>query len=295
VTIFRFIHAEKATLPVAFMCRHLGVSRSGYHAWAARPPSRRALADAELTRSITRIHATSRHTYGWPRVRAELAYEGTPCSGKRVARLMRAAGLQGIPARRRRRGLTRRRPGVAPFPDLVERRFTAAEPDRLWVADITQIWTDEGWLYLATMLDCCSRRIVGWSMADHLRAELVVDALAMATRGRGGPGTIHHSDQGSQYISLAFTKRLRDAGIAGSMGGVGTAYDNAAAEALFSTIKRELVHRHRYPTRAAARTAIFEFIEVFYNRQRLHSTIGMMSPAQFERRFHEEREGATVA
>jgi len=177
----------------------------------------------------------------------------------------------------------------------VERRFTAPAPDLLWVADITYVGTGEGWLYLATILDCWSRRIVGWSMAEHLRSELVVDALAMATATRGGPGTVHHSDQGSQYISLALTRRLAEAGISGSMGGVGTAYDNAAAESLFSTIKRELVHRERYPTRAAARTAIFEFIEVFYNRRRLHSSIGMMSPAEFERRFRADRERATVA
>lgn len=292
--MFRFIRAEKANHHVRTLCRLLGVSASGYYAWCSRPPSRRAIADVELTRSIHRIHTASRGTYGWPRVRAELAYEGTPCSGKRVARLMRVAGLHGIPARRRR-GLTRRRPGVAPHPDLVERRFTAPAPDLLWVADITYVPTGEGWLYLATILDCWSRRIVGWSMAQHLRSELVVDALAMATATRGGPGTVHHSDQGSQYISLAFTRRLGEAGISGSMGGVGTAYDNAAAESLFSTIKRELVHRERYPSRAAARTAIFEFIEVFYNRRRLHSSIGMLSPAEFERRFRADRERATVA
>jgi putative transposase len=149
---------------------------------------------------------------------------------------------------------------------------------------------------LATIADCCSRRIVGYSMADHLRTELVVDALDLATsRRRPAPGLVHHSDQGSQYVALAFTRRLADAGIAGSMGAVGTAYDNAAAQSLFATIKRELVHRHRFPTRAAARTAIFEFIEVFYNRRRLHSSIGQLSPAEFERRFHADRKGATVA
>jgi putative transposase len=208
---------------------------------------------------------------------------------------MRAADLQGIPSRRRR-GLTRRRPGVAPHPDLVSRVFSAPAPDRLWVADISYVPTGEGWLYLATILDCCSRRIVGWSMASHMRTELVVDALDMATsRRRPEPGLVHHSDQGSQYVALAFTRRMKEASIAGSMGAVGTAYDNAAAESLFATIKRELVHRHRFPTRAAARTAIFEFIEVFYNRRRLHSSIGNLSPAEYERRLHAEPKEATVA
>jgi putative transposase len=293
--IHRFIRAEKATYDLRTLCHVLGVSRSGYYAWRCRPPSARAIADGELTQAIRRIHETSRGTYGWPRVHAELRYEGIRCSGKRVARLMRAAGLHGIPARGRR-GLTRRRPGVAPHPDLVRRNFVATELDRLWVADISYVPTDEGWLYLATILDCCSRRVVGWSMSERLLSDLVVDALDMATsRRRPAPGLVHHSDQGSQYLALAFTRRLQDAGIAPSMGGVGTAYDNAAAESLFATIKRELVHRHRFPTRAAARTAIFEFIEVFYNRRRLHSSIGMLAPAQFERRLRDEREEDTVA
>ena len=208
---------------------------------------------------------------------------------------MREAGISGIPARQWRRGLTLRRAGAASHPDLVERRFSAPAPDRLWVADVSYIPTGEGWLYLATILDCYSRFIVGWSMASHLRTELVVDALEMATsRRRPAPGLVHHSDQGSQYVALAFTRRMRSAGIAGSMGSVGDAYDNAAAESFFATLKRELVHRHRFPTRAAARTAVFEFIEVFYNRRRLHSTNGYRSPAEFERVARIDQQRATV-
>ena len=293
--MFRLIRAEKANNHVRTLCRVLGVSASGYYAWCSRPPSPRSLRDLDLTRAIRRIHEASRGTYGRPRVHAELRYEGVRCSGKRVARLMREAGISGIPARRWRRGLTRRRPGVASHPDLVERRFSAPAPDRLWVADVSYIPTGEGWLYLATILDCYSRFIVGWSMASHLRTELVVDALEMATsRRRPAPGLVHHSDQGSQYVALAFTRRMRSAGIAGSMGSVGDAYDNAVAESFFATLKRELVHRHRFPTRAAARTAVFEFIEVFYNRRRLHSTNGYRSPAEFERVARIDQERATV-
>ena len=293
--MFRFIQAEKATYDVMTLCRVFGVSRSGFYAWRSRPPSAWATRDGELTRAIVRIHQASRGTYGRPRVHAELRYEGIQCSSKRVARLMRAAGLHGIPARRRR-GLTRRRPGVAPHPDRVERNFSAADLDRLWVADISYVPTGQGWLYLATIMDCCSRRVVGWSMSERLLSDLVVDALDMATaRRRPAPGLVHHSDQGSQYVALAFTRRLQRAGIAASMGRVGTAYNNAAAESLFPTIKRELVHRHRFPTRAAARTAIFEFIEVFYNRWRIHSSIDYLSPDRFERRLREELKEPTVA
>jgi putative transposase len=207
---------------------------------------------------------------------------------KRVARLMRAAHLQGIPVRRPFR-TTRVAHGVAPAPDLLERRFTATAPDLVWVADITYVRTGEGWLFLAAIVDCFSRRVVGWSMASHLRTELVLDALDLAIgRRRPSPGLVHHSDRGTQFTSLAFGRRLRQAGIMPSMGSVGDAYDNAVAESFFSTIKRELLDRERWPTRAAARTAAFDYIEVFYNRRRLHSTNGQLSPAEFERRYGPE-------
>ncbi len=293
--MFRFLSAEKANHAVAVLCRILGVSRSGYYAWAARPPSQRSIDDASLTQEIVSIHEASRTTYGAPRIHAALRYEGHRCSKKRVARLMRTACIQGVPTRRRYR-TTRRAKGVAPAPDLLQRAFTAPAPDRVWVADITYIETRQGFLHLAAVEDLFSRKVVGWSMAPHLRTELVADALGMATRRRRpGKGLIHHSDQGCQYTSLEFGRTLKASGILPSMGSVGDAYDNAVAESFFSTLKRELVHRHRFPTRAAARTAIFDYIEVFYNRQRLHSSIGMRSPEQFETGSREDAQEAIVA
>jgi putative transposase len=201
---------------------------------------------------------------------------------KRVARLMGAAGLQGC-HRRRLRGLTRRDPQAAPTPDLVERNFTPPAPDRLWVADITQQRTGEGWLYLAVVLDAFSRRIVGWSMADHLRTDLVLDALDMAIAQREpAAGLIHHTDHGCQYTSLAFGRRLQHAGLVASMGTVGDALDNAVAESFFATLECELLDRYDWPTRQALRNAVFDFIEGFYNRQRRHSTLDDLTPADYE-------------
>jgi putative transposase len=292
--IFRFIQAEKANHHVRTLCRLLEVSSSGYYAFCTRPPSRRSLEDLELTDQILTIHQASRTTYGAPRIHASLRYEGYRCSKKRVARLMRRACIQGVPTRRRYR-TTKRAKGAAPAPDLLERSFTAPAPDRVWVADITYIRTGEGFLHLAAIEDLFSRKVVGWSMAPHLRTELVADALDMALRRRRpAAGLVHHSDQGCQYTSLEFGRTLKASGILPSMGSVGDAYDNACAESFFATFKRELVHRLRFPTRAAARAAIFDYIEVFYNRQRLHSSIGMRSPEQFER-SREEVQEATVA
>jgi putative transposase len=282
VTAFRFIAAEKANHPVSLLCAVLGVSRSGFHAWH-RPPSARAVEDAALSGRIATIHAASAATYGSPRVHAELRLEhGVRVGRKRVERLMRQAGLSGM-VRRRRGRTTVVAPGVRTAPDLVARDFNPTAPDRLWCADITYLRTWEGWLYLASVMDCYSRRIVGWALADHLRAELVDDALEMALgRRRPAPGLVHHSDRGSQYTSLVFTRRCRAVGIEVSMGAKGSCFDNAVLESFHATIKKDLIHRRSWPTKGEARVAVFEYIEVFYNRRRRHSTLGYLSPVQFE-------------
>jgi len=266
------------------LCRLLGISRSGYYAWRQRPPSARARADRALSRQIRAIHEQSRGTYGVPRIWAELRDTGAACSRKRVARRLRLAGLQGC-HRRKGAPLPRRPPETAPAPDLVRRAFTAATPDRRWVADITYVPTWAGFRSLAVVLDAHSRRVVGWAMAEHLRSELVVEAVDMATwRRRPAPGLIHHSDQGSQYASLAFGQRLREAGLLGSMGSRGDCFDNAMAESFFATLECELLARRRFPTRNAARLAVFEYIEGFYNTHRRHSALGYLSPTAYERR-----------
>jgi len=281
--IFRFIAAERAVHSIKTMCRVLDVSRSGFHAWARREPSARALEDERLTGRIREIHRANRRVYGSPRIHAELALgDGVRVGRKRVERLMRQAGISGM-VRRRRGRTTISVPGVRVCEDLVDRRFLASSPDRLWVADITYLRTWEGWLYLVAVQDVFSRRIVGWSMADHMRAELVTDALQMAlAQRRPAPGLIWHSDQGGQFVSLAFGQQARAAGIAQSMGSRGDCYDNAVAESFFATLKKELIHGRSWPTKAELRTEVFEYIEIFFNRQRRHSTLGFLSPAQFE-------------
>ena len=286
--MFRFVKQERAHFPVATMCRVLGVSPSGYWAWVERPPSERARADAELTERIRGIHRASRGTYGVPRVHAELRDDGIRCSRKRVARLMRAEGLEGIHRRRSARTTVQDR-HTAPAPDLVERMFSATCPNALWVADITYVPTWAGFLYVAVVLDAFSRRVVGWSMAGHLRTELILDALDMAiTRRRPDAGLIHHSDRGTQYTSIAFGRRCREAGISLSMGSTGDAYDNAMAESFFASLETELIDRSSWRTRADARLAVFDYIEAFYNTHRRHSALGYLSPAEYERRYRSE-------
>ncbi len=286
---FRLIDAERACFPVSMLCKVLEVSKSGYYAWKGRPPSRRSREDAVLTEKIREIHCRSRETYGCPRVHAELRALGVRCGRRRVARLMRKSGLRGC-MRSRKKRTTRRDPGGAtPAPDLVNRNFAATAPDRLWTADITYLKTDEGFLHLAFVLDVYSRKVVGWSMAPHLRTELVVDALEMAVwRRKPKAGLVHHSDRGTQYTALSFGKRLEEVGIVPSMGRTGSALDNAISESFVATLKVELVHRRRFPTREAARSAVFEYVEAFYNRRRLHSSLGYMSPEGFEDRKTKE-------
>jgi len=294
--IFGFIAANRAEHSIKTMCRVLGVSRSGFYAWEHRPPSARAVEDERLLERIRAIHEGNRRVYGSPRIHAELVLaDGERIARKRVERLMRQAGITGLRPRKRGR-TTVRVAGVRVCDDLVDRAFMASSPNRLWVADITYLRTWEGWLYLVAVQDLFSRRIVGWSMADHMRTELVTDALQMAlSRRRPEPGLIWHSDQGSQFVSLAFGQQARAAGIAQSMGSKGDCFDNAVAESFFATLKKELIHGRSWPSKAELRTEVFEYIEVFFNRRRRHSTLEFLSPEQFETTRQTEDEKIELA
>ncbi len=279
---YRFIRAERATYPITLLCRVLHVARSAYYAWARRGVSARAIADAALAQQVAAVHARSRRTYGSPRIHAELRAGGVRCARKRVARLMRTAGLVGCHRRRRARTAVAE-PTHTPAPNLVARDFRATAPDHLWIGDITYIATAEGWLYLAVLVDVHSRRVVGWAMADHLRTELALDALAMALQARRPPpGLVHHTDRGCQYTAAAYQAALAARGIVCSMSRAGECRDNAMAESFFATLKAELVDARTWPTRAAARLAIFEWLEVWYNRQRRHSALGYLTPVAHE-------------
>jgi putative transposase len=270
--------------PIALMCRVLGVSPGGYYARQNRPPSARAQADGELSARIAAIHRRSHATYGVPRIHAELKAQGIHVGHKRVARLMSTAGLYGV-SRRRWVTTTVRDRAAKPAPDLVERNFTAAAPNRLWVADISYIPTRAGFLYLAVVLDAFSRKIVGWAMETHLRTELVLAALNMALGQRRPAEVIHHSDHGSQYTALAFGKRCDEAGVRPSMGSVGDCFDNAMCESFFATLECELLDRTSFKTQAEARMAVFDFIEGWYNPHRRHSALDYLSPIDYERAY----------
>ncbi len=294
--MFEFVEANQAQFPAAVCCRVLGVSTSGYYDWRTRPPSTRALADEVLSEEIHLVHEQSRQTYGYRRVRAELADgRGHVVGRHRVARLMRNAGIAGV-TRRRFCRTTRRDDRARPAPDLLSRDFTATAPDQRWVADITYVPTWSGFLFLAVVVDVFSRRVVGWSMSANQRTELVTNALRMAVqRRRPIDVVVHHSDQGCQYTSYDFAKACRAAGVERSMGSVGDCYDNAMAESFFATLECELLDRTVFENRNAARLGVFDFIESFYNPWRRHSSIGDLAPAEFERRWRARTESRDAA
>lgn len=279
------IRAEKANFPIAFMCRQLGLSTSGYYTWEKRPAAQRRKGDAELTEKIKSSHCRSRGTYGSPRIYADLKQRGESVGRHRIARLMRENSITARPLKRFRK-TTDSNHDLPVAPNLLERNFEADKPDTVWVGDITYIWTADGWTYLATIVDLFSRRVVGWALEDNMRAELVLKALEMA-RGRRqiSAGLIFHSDRGVQYASQAYRQALDAAGVVQSMSRKGDCWDNAVAESFFATIKRELVSKCYWLNIKTARLAIHEYIEVFYNGKRKHSTNGNLSPVEYERRF----------
>jgi transposase InsO family protein len=285
VSRYRFIAVEKAHYSVVLLCRVLGVAKSAFYAWQRQTVSARAQADGQLTDDIKQIYDGSRCTYGAPRVHAELRNRGKRVGRKRVARLMRTAGLVGRTPRRFRR-TTIPEPS-AQVQDLVQRQFDPTEPNQLWLSDITYIRTWEGWLYLAVILDAYSRKVVGWALADHMRTELVTAALQMALISRQpAPGLVCHSDRGSQYTSATYRDLLNQHGLRHSIGRPGTCWDNAVAESFFATLKNELIYMDVWPTRQSARSAIFTFIEGWYNRVRLHSTLTYSSPQRYEEDYY---------
>lgn len=280
--MFAFIAKHRGVWPVSWMCEALGVSRSGFHAWLTRSPSARSRDDDVLARHIQASFLLSDRTYGARRVWRDVLAQGFACGLHRVERLMRARGLRARPRRRRRPADSGIRAIIAP--NVLERDFTANAPNRKWVADFTYIWTAEGWLYLAVVLDLFSRRIVGWSMQAEMTAQMVTDALIMAIWRRGRPQELlHHSDQGSQYTSEAFQQLMADHGITCSMSRSGNVWDNAAMESFFSSLKTERVRGKVYRCRTEARADMFDYIERFYNPRRRHSTLGYLSPMAYEK------------
>lgn len=282
---FAFIHAEKASFPIAPMCRLFGVTRQGYYAYAGRPTPERRPAELALRAEVSRIHEESRGTYGSPRILATLRASGFPASKRRVERTMRGLGLQAR-QRRRFRTTTKSNPAHPVAPNLLCRQFSATRPDERWVTDITYIWTDEGWCYLAAILDLFSRRIVGWALDVTLNTSLPLRALDAAIRRRAPlAGLQHHSDRGCQYTSQDYQTALNELNIEVSMSRKGNCWDNAVAESFFATLKTELIYRKSWPSRAELRAGVFDYIEVFYNRQRLHSTLGYKTPDQLETEY----------
>ena len=280
---FQFIADHRDEFPVRRMCAELGVSSSGYYTWRTRPPSAREMANQELIEKIEAVFEESNETYGSPRVYWKLKRQGVKCSKNRIARLMRLRGLKAKQTRRFK-STTKRNRSHPVAPNLLQRNFATKKPNEKWLTDITYISTWEGWLYLATVLDLYSRRIVGWAMSERMTDKLTLTALRMALQRRQPDrGLIHHSDQGSQYTSDAYQALLADHDIQVSMNGAGTWYDNAPMESFFGTLKSECVHHVIYRTRDEARADLFSYIEVFYNRRRLHSSLDYLSPEEYER------------
>ena len=280
---FAFVHAEKARFPVGALCRVMEVTRQGYHAYATRPPSKRAERDRVLQEDVGRVHAQSRGTYGSPRVREQLVREGLTASKRRVERALRSQGLAGV-SRGGYRTTTKANPKHPTEPNTLDRDFTATRPNQRWVTDITYIWTAEGWCYLAAILDLYSRRVVGWSLDTTLSTKLALSALNMALGQRDARDRdlLHHSDRGCQYTCKTYRNKLASVGIEVSMSRTGNCWDNAVSESFFATLKTELVYRHKWAGRAELRAAVFDYIEVFYNRQRLHSALDYQTPAEAE-------------
>ena len=284
---FAFIHAEKASFPVKPMCRLLEVSRQGYYAYAGRPPSARVVSDAALSESIREIFASSRDTYGSPRVLRELKRQGIAASKRRVERAMRGMGLT-PPLPRKHRVTTTSDPTHLVAPNELARDFSAKRPDERWVTDITYVWTDEGWAYLAAIIDLFSRAVVGWAIDATLSTDLPLKALSSAlARRRPNAALLHHSDRGCQYTSHRYQQALAAHGIDVSMSRKGNCWDNAVAESFFGTLKTELVHRRRWRTRLDLHDAVFEYVEVFYNRRRLHSSLEYKTPAEVEQEYEQ--------
>ena len=281
---FGFIARHRGIWPVAWLCAALGVARSGFHAWLGRAPSQRSRSDAELGAKVRASFIASGRTYGARRVWHDILAEGISCGLHRIERLMHAQALRARPRRRRRPPDPGERPAIAGAANLLERAFQAPAANRKWIADFTYLWTAEGWLYVAAVLDLFSRRVVGWSMSATMTAKLVVDALMMAIRRRGRPqALLHHSDRGSQYASELFQRLLAEHGIVCSMSRPGNVWDNAVMESFFSSLKTERTARRTYRTRDEARADVFDYIECFYNPRRRHSTIGYLSPVEFEK------------
>src|SRR4051794_6126816 len=282
---FRLIEDHREVWPVRVMCDALSVSPSGFYAWRSRPEGPRKIANRELLANIRRVQADHRGRHGAPRIHAELRAEGQSVSRKRVERVMRRHGIRAHTPRRYRVCTTDSNHSFPVAANLLDRNFTAEKPDQVWLADITYIPTGEGWLYLAVILDLFSRKVVGWAMRDHMRAELTIAALTMAIqRRRPGPGLIHHSDRGSQYAAGDYRKILQGAAITQSMSRKANCWDNAPMESFFGTLKTELVHQGNYPDREAARRDLFAYIEGYYNRRRIHSAIGYITPEQADRK-----------